>query len=351
VKRDYYEVLGVTKEASLEDLTRAFHKAAKKFHPDLNPGHAQDFKDANEAFETLSDPNKRALYNLGKNGGGYQGTTGGFDGVDDFFDGATATFGDFFDECEEQTPPKKGRAVRVKLTIDFLEAITGTVKTITVTRGKTCGACAGVGHAAISLSVLCGLCGGSGEEVLQDGFNQIRKDCVDCNGQGSKQSHPCGPCEGKGKVASKVKIEIRVPQGTAEGTRLRLTGQGEPGVAGGPDGDLICRVCVRKHPFFARKGNDVVLELAVPYSLAVLGGQVNVPTLTGRHVLSIPAGTQSGSFVRIVGGGVTGGTKVTGDQLVRVTVNVPKNLTGDQKALLSAYGTTDTAIVVGKVGT
>lgn len=351
MKRDFYETLGVTRDASLEEITKAFRQAAKKFHPDQNPGHESEFQEANAAYETLSDPKKRALYNQQKTQGN-EGFAGGFgfDVAGDFYEGATSVFGDVFDEFSESTlPPKKGRAVRVKLSVGFMEAIAGVAKTITVTRGVICMACSGHGHEPMSMPLPCTACGGSGDQLQADGFAQVRTPCPACGGAGNKHSHPCGPCVGEGKTSTKVKIEIRVPAGTADGTRLRLSGQGEPGQRGGPDGDLICRVLVKPHAFFARRGNDIILELAVPYYLCVLGGSVNVPTIGGRHVLEIPKGTRSGSFVRIAGGGVVGGKNHTkGDQLVRVTVNVPKTVSPEQTTLLLDYSRTDTAIVVGK---
>jgi molecular chaperone DnaJ len=355
MKRDFYEILGVTKDASPDDVKKAFRNAAKQFHPDKNPGNKEaeeKFKEAAEAYEVLSDQEKRQRYDQF----GHEGLRGipshGFQNFEEIFE----SFGDIFGGGifeglfggggGGRRGPRRGASLKVELVLDFLEAAKGTKKTIPVRRAELCAECKGTGAKAGSKPKTCDTCGGVGQVIQSSGFFQVRTACPHCAGAGTIVSDPCRPCDGRGRIGKKAEIEVNVPAGVDEGTRLRLSGEGEPGDLGGPAGDLFCYITVKPHPVFERHENDILLELPVAYSLAALGGKIDVPTLDGKHSLDLKAGTQSGEVVKIRGAGVSDPRGYgRGDQLVRVVVDVPKKLTKKQEELLRELAAVEDAHV------
>ncbi|MFL7814226.1 MAG: molecular chaperone DnaJ [Anaerolineales bacterium] len=346
-KRDYYEVLGVPRDASESDLKAAFRNLARKLHPDVNssPDAEEKFKEINEAYSVLSDPDKRAAYDRfghqgvkGFNGGG------GFETVDfsDFAD----IFGDMFgfggfggrSRTASRTSPRRGADLQYQIAISFKEAVFGAEKEIDVTKDETCGTCGGDGAKPGTSPKTCPECQGRGEvrqtrQTLLGSMVQVTT-CPVCGGRGKVVESHCPTCEGRGKVRETRRKKITIPGGVDDGTRIRLAGEGQPGDNNGPPGDLYLLIRVRPHKFFRRRDNDILLDLNVNIAQATLGAEVKVPTVDGDVMLKIPPGTQPGKIIRMRGKGVPHlRSSSRGDQLVIVSVTIPTRLDDEEREL------------------
>ncbi len=339
-KRDYYEILEVTKSASKDEISASYRRLAIKFHPDKNPGDdeaVQRFKECAEAFEVLSDDNKRARYDRY----GHSGVEGGtqFHDVNDIFSAfadifSGSGFGDIFGGGRGRGV-SRGRHVSCDVTIDLLEAASGVKKSIRIKRHKECGTCNGTGAEPGSKVESCSYCGGHGQVISQQGIFRMQTTCPQCHGEGQTIHDPCGDCRGAGYVRSKVEREIHIPAGVDNGSRLRLSGEGEPSPNGGPAGDCYVDITVRPHPLFEREGPHLICRLPLTYPQAALGATLEVPTLDGPEELEIPAGTQAGEVFRLKQRGMPdlrGGRP--GDLHVLVQIDVPKKLSTKQEELL-----------------
>ena len=355
-KRDYYEVLGVSKDASEDEIKKAYRKVAKQYHPDLNPGDKtaeEKFKEANEAYEVLSDSEKKARYdqfghagvdpNFGAGGGGF----GGFGGFGDAFDLGDlfgSFFGGGFGGGARQTPnaPRKGSTVTANVTISFEEAAKGCKKSVRINRVDTCQKCSGSGCAEGTTAETCKTCGGRGTVNVQQrtpfGVMSTTKQCSACGGRGKTIKTPCSKCHGSGFETKSETVEIDIPAGIDDRQALNVRGGGNKGINGGPTGDLRVNVNVRPHPFFERDGFDVWCDFTVTYAQAALGDTLYIPTLDGKVKYDLPAGTQPGEVFRFRSRGIQQlGGRGRGDQFVRIIVDVPKNLTPKQKDLLKQF--------------
>ncbi len=357
-KRDYYEVLGLSKGASDEEIKKSYRKLAKQYHPDLHPGDKEceeKFKECSEAYEILSDPDKKAKYdqyghaafdpNAGF-GGGFGGF-GGFVGLGDIlgniFGGGFGGFGGFGGGAQRRNAPQRGENVRVNLSISFDEAAFGCTKEITIPRIEDCEDCGGTGAAKGTSVDTCSECGGSGSVRVQQrtpfGVMATTAPCSKCGGTGKIINTPCTKCSGKGKVRKNKKISVNIPAGIDDGQTVSLRGQGHAGLNGGPKGDLLITVSVKAHPLFERDGSSVLFEMPISFVQATLGAEVEVPTLDGKVKYTIPEGTQTGSVFRLRGKGIpylNGSSR--GDQYVTVYIVTPKNLNAEQKELLRKFG-------------
>ncbi len=347
-KRDYYEVLGVSRNASEAELKKAFRRLAQKYHPDRNPGDKEAeerFKEAKEAYETLSDPRKRAAYDqFGHAGvdpgmGGTAGAGGGFGGAS-FSDIFGDVFGDIFGGGAGRGGSRayRGADLRYDLELTLEEAVMGTTVRIRVPTQVTCQACGGTGAQPGSQPETCPTCGGVGQVRMQQGFFSVQQTCPRCRGAGQIIHDPCTRCHGQGRVQETRTLSVKVPAGVDTGDRIRLAGEGEAGQNGGPPGDLYVQIRVKEHPIFERRDNNLYCEVPIPFVTAALGGELEVPTLDGRVNLKIPPETQSGRLFRLRGKGVKpvrGGP--VGDLLCRVVVETPVNLTPRQKELLREF--------------
>ena len=343
-KRDYYEVLGVTRQATDQEIKSAYRKLAFKYHPDRNAGSkdAEDkFKEAAEAYAVLADPDKRHMYDRFGHAGLGSAATGGFDpnvftGFEDILGGLGDMFGfgDIFGGARRRGP-QRGADLRYDLEISFEQAAKGTETTIQIPRQETCGTCSGSGAAPGSKPSSCPQCHGRGQIRLQQGPFTFARTCGSCRGTGSIITKPCTECRGAGRVEQERKLTVRIPPGIATGQRLRLSGEGEAGPSGGPSGDLYVVIHVQDHPFFHRDGNDLYCEVPVSFPTIALGGEIRIPTLEGEETLQVPEATQSGTTFNLRGRGmpdVSG--RGRGNLLVTVNVTTPKKLTRDQKKLL-----------------
>lgn len=359
-KRDYYEVLGVSKTASDDEIKKAYRKKAKENHPDLNPGDKDAearFKEAGEAYEVLSDPDKRKRYdqfgfagvdpNYGAGAGGY-GDFGGFGGFSDFSD-LGSIFSDFFggggSTSQRRNAPSRGESIRSSVTLDFEEAAFGCKKEINISRIETCPDCNGTGAENSADVETCSRCKGRGSvtSVRQTAFGAIQQSstCPQCGGTGKIIKNPCTKCKGKGKIRRNKKIEVNIPAGIDDGQTISIGGQGNAGSNGGPSGDLLVTVSVRNHPIFEREGSSIYCEIPVTFVQAALGAELEVPTLDGKVKYTMPEGTQTGTVFRLRGKGVPVlNSKSRGDQYVTVTVETPRNLTSEQKDLFRKLGAT-----------
>ncbi|RMG27454.1 MAG: molecular chaperone DnaJ, partial [Gammaproteobacteria bacterium] len=345
-KRDYYEVLGVSRNASEAELKKAFRRLAQKYHPDRNPGDKEAeerFKEAKEAYETLSDPRKRAAYDqFGHAGvdpsmGGGAGAGGGFGGAS-FSDIFEDVFGDIFGTGRASTRAYRGADLRYDLELSLEEAVMGTTVRIRVPTYVTCKVCGGSGAQPGTQPETCPTCGGIGQVRMQQGFFSVQQTCPRCRGAGHIIQRPCSHCHGQGRVQETRTLSVKVPAGVDTGDRIRLAGEGEAGENGGPPGDLYVQIRVKEHPIFKRQDNNLYCEVPIPFVTAALGGELEVPTLDGRVNLKIPPETQSGRLFRLRGKGVKpvrGGP--VGDLLCRVVVETPVNLTPRQKELLREF--------------
>jgi molecular chaperone DnaJ len=350
-KRDYYEILGVARSATEQEIKSAFRKLALKFHPDRNPGDKvaeEQFKEAAEAYAVLADTDKRHMYDRFGHAGLGGAATGGFDptvftGFEDILGGLGDIFGfgDVFGGGRRRGGPQRGADLRYDLEISFEEAAKGTEASIQIPRPETCETCHGSGAAAGSSPVTCPQCQGRGQLRYQQGFFTVARTCGQCRGSGSVITKPCATCRGAGRVQQEKKLSVRIPAGIATGQRLRLSGEGEAGPGGGPSGDLYVVVHVQEHPFFQRDGNDLYCEVPLNFTTLALGGEIQIPTLDGQEAFAIPAGTQTGSTFRIRGQGmpdVSG--RGRGDLLMTVKVSTPKKLSKEQRKLLEQLSET-----------
>jgi len=352
-KRDYYEVLGLDKGADEQSIKKAYRKMAMKYHPDKNPGDKQaeeNFKELNEAYEVLGDANKRARYDqfghAGVNGngqGGFEGFSGGgFGGFDDIFGDIFDMFGGGFSNGRKKSGPQKGSDLKYELSISFDEAAFGVEKEISISRHEKCGECHGSGATPGTSQKNCSKCNGSGEvryaqRTPLGQFVNV-KTCDVCHGEGSITENPCKECKGTGKILKNKKIDIKIPAGVDTGSVIPLRGEGEPGLKGGPSGDLYIVVRVRPHEIFQRDGNDILCEIPITFVQATLGDELVVPSLDGRIKYKIPEGTQSGTVFRIKAKGIPNLKGYgRGDLYVKVVVEIPKKLNDKQKELLTKF--------------
>ena len=340
-KRDYYEVLGVGRDASGEDLKKSYRRLAHRYHPDKTQGDKESeekFKELNEAYEILSDPDKRRRYDSfgHEMGGAGFGGGEGFGGFGDIFEDI---FEDFFGAGTRRgRRTQKGADLRYNLEISFEEAAFGYETKINIPRMEACAACHGTGAKSSTKLSVCPTCKGTGQVRFQQGFFTLARTCSHCNGEGRLITDPCDKCHGRKRVQKDRTLSIKIPPGVESGSRLRLANEGEAGIEGGPSGDLYVVITVKEHPFFVREGNDVLCSVPVSFVQAALGSKIEVPTLKGDVSLNIPPGTQPGSALRIKGKGIPDLRGYgTGDQIVTIDVQIPKKLTPGQKELLEEY--------------
>lgn len=356
-KRDYYEVLGLGKNASDAEIKSAYRKLAKKYHPDLNPGDKEaeeKFKEVNEANDVLSDPQKRQRYDqfgfagvdpnygAGQGGAGFGGGFGGVDLGDIFGDIFGGGFGGFGGGRANPNAPRKGHDIQASVILTFEEAAHGCTKKVTINRQQTCPDCGGTGAERGSSPETCTECGGRGYVVTQQrtpfGVMQSQQPCPHCGGRGTIIRNPCKTCRGTGKTGARKTLEVKIPAGIDDDQNIALRGQGDAGTNGGPAGDVIVRVTVKEDPVFERDNYDVYVRVPITFSQAVLGAEIEVPTVDGKVAQRIPEGTQSGTKFRLRGKGIQYlNGRGRGDQYVIVDVEIPKKLTKSQREALKAF--------------
>ena len=358
-KRDYYEILGVSKTASADEIKSAYRKLAMQHHPDRNQGSKQaeeKFKEVSAAFEILGDPQKRAQYDqFGHSAFQYAGAGGqGYGDVhhaEDVFRSFMESFGngggfeDLFGDIfggggggQRRRRVSRGSDIEVSMEISFEEAAFGAEKVISIPRYDTCKLCHGQGSKPGTKKITCPQCGGRGQVISQAGFMSIARTCPKCEGEGEIIQHPCTECRGQGRVKKEKRIDVKIPAGVDTGTRVRISGEGEAGPRGSANGDLYILLYVKKHPVFLREGNDIICDLPITFAQAALGADVEVPTLDGKVKMTVPAGTQSHRTLRLKGKGVKDVHGYErGDQLVRVIVEVPVRLNARQKETLQEF--------------
>ena len=350
-KRDYYEILEVTREETAEGIKKSYRRLAVKYHPDKNPGdkHAEEkFKELGEAYEALSDPQKRAAYDqyghsafdprtrAGRGGGGFHDP---FDIFREVFGGGGSIFDEFFGGGRgDPTQPQRGNDLRYDLEISFEEAALGTEKEISVTKPERCDVCEGSGSEPGSKTRTCSTCNGRGQVITSRGIFSIAQTCPQCHGAGKVVEKPCKECRGVGRKDRTSKIKLKIPAGVDAGARLRSSGNGEAGLRGGPAGDLYVVLHLKPHEIFQRDGDDLLCEVPVSFVQAALGAEIQVPTLGEKATIKVPAGTQPGTMFRLRGKGVKNVQGYGhGDLHVRITVEVPTHLTSAQKAKLEDF--------------
>ena len=355
-KRDYYEVLGVSKGASEEEIKKAYKKLARKYHPDMNPGDKEaeeKFKEVNEANEVLSDPQKKARYDqfgfagvdpsYGAGGPGWGDGAAGFD-----FGDLGDIFGSFFGGgfgggSRRNNGPLKGESIRLSVTVEFTEAAFGCTKEIRFERSEKCSECGGNGCAKGTTPEVCPECRGKGTVTQAQrtpfGVMQTQGTCPKCRGMGKLIHHPCQACRGSGQMRKTAALSVNIPAGIDNGESIILRGQGHAGKNGGPNGDVYLTVMIKRHDYFRRQGSDVYIESTLSFSQAALGAEMEIPTIDGALKYTIPEGTQTGTTFRLRGKGIpmTNG-RGRGDQYVTVTVETPRNLTKEQKEMLRTFG-------------
>lgn len=348
-KRDFYEILGVAKNASDEEIKKAYRKLAMKFHPDRNPdskGAEDKFKEAKEAYEMLSDPQKREAYdrfghagvdpNVGGGGGG------GFAGAGGFSDAFGDIFGDIFGggagRARGGAQVYRGADLRYNLDITLEQAAHGFDTTIRVPSWDECDTCHGSGAKPGTSPTTCGTCGGHGQVRMQQGFFSIQQTCPKCHGTGKVIPDPCTTCSGSGRIKRNKTLEVKIPAGIDDGMRIRSTGNGEPGMNGGPPGDLYVEIHIKQHAVFQRDGDDLHCEMPISFARAALGGEIEVPTLSGKVSFTVPEGTQTGKTFRLRGKGIKGvRSGFPGDLFCHVLIETPVKLTEKQKDLLREF--------------
>jgi molecular chaperone DnaJ len=346
-KRDFYEVLGVNRDADAEAIKKAYRKLAMKHHPDRNPddkSSEEKFKEAKEAYEILTDEQKRAAYDQYGHAG-VDPSAGGRGGAG--FSGFSDAFGDIFGDIFGQARGGGGRSgvyrgadLRYNLEITLEQAARGTETKIRIPTAENCETCHGSGAKPGTQPKTCPTCEGHGQVRVQQGFFSIQQTCPKCHGTGKFIADPCGTCHGAGRVKKHKTLSVKIPAGVDEGDRIRLSGEGEPGVNGGPPGDLYVQMQVKPHAVFQREANDLHCEMPVSFATAALGGEIDIPTLDGQAKIRIPAETQSGKIFRLRGKGIKGVRSHThGDLLCHVVVETPVHLTERQKELLREFET------------
>ncbi len=339
-KRDYYEVLGVTKNADQSELKKAYRRLAMKYHPDRNKGDEkaeEKFKEAKEAHDVLSDAQKRAAYDqFGhagvNNSAAGDGAAGGGAGFGDIFD---SVFGDIFGGGNRA---HRGTDLRYNLALSLEDAVAGTTAKIKIPKMVVCNTCKGSGAKKGSSPVRCPTCTGHGQVRMQQGFFSVQQTCPQCRGQGKIISNPCGSCHGQGQVKDSKTISVKVPEGVDNGDRIRLSGEGETGGNNSQPGDLYVQISVREHPIFTRDGTDLYCDVPVSFVTAALGGEIEVPTLGGKVKIKVPAESQSGKLFRLRSKGVRSiRSSGKGDLLCRIVIETPVNLNNKQKELLQKF--------------
>lgn len=351
MSEDYYSILGIEKGASADDIKKAFRKQAMKYHPDRNPGDKaaeERFKQIAAAYEVLSDDEKRRVYDqVGHDAytqhGGAAGAGGGFAGMDlndilsNLFGGGGG-FGDFFGGGGGgRNRARRGQNLLYRLEISFEDSMFGIQKEIEIPKRERCGSCGGTGCAPGTSKKTCSRCGGRGQVVMQQGFFSMAQTCPNCGGTGQVVEKPCPACHGQGEVQKRKKLSVRIPSGIDDGQRLKIEGEGEPGTNGGPYGDLYVEVSIKSHAIFSRDGFNLFCEVPIPFPTAILGGTVIVPTISGKKEMTVPAGVQSGTQMRMRGMGVPVENRGRGDLIVTLTVETPVGLSAEQKKLLETF--------------
>jgi molecular chaperone DnaJ len=355
-KKDYYEVLGVSKNVPAEEIKKAYRRLAMKHHPDRNPNNKEaenKFKEIQEAYSVLSDEKKRPLYDqLGpdgfesatRGGGGGQGGYGGFEGFNGFAD-ASDVFGDIFGNIfggarsgrREQAHDNRGYDLVTNIKITLEEAVHGTTTTIKVPQMVHCEECGGTGARKGTKPVTCKTCGGSGQLYIQQGFFSIQQTCHACRGAGKIIADPCGKCHGSGQIQLQKTLSVKIPPGIDNGDRIRLSGEGNAGLHGAPAGDLYVQVAIKPHKFFKREGLDLYCEIPVTFAAAALGDEYELPTLEGKIKLKIQPETQSGNMLRLSGKGIKGIHGGHGDLFCKIIIETPVNLNPEQKEALRKF--------------
>ncbi|MGD2099298.1 MAG: molecular chaperone DnaJ [Desulfobacterales bacterium] len=343
-KRDYYETLNVNRNASDTELKAAYRKLALKYHPDRNPNDKtaeEHFKEAAEAYEVLRDPQKRSLYDQYGHAGLENTGFSGFGGFDDIF----SSFGDIFEDFFGFTSRRRSRSrampgadLRYDLSLEFMEAVFGIETDIDIEKREICPECGGNGCEKDTQPETCRHCNGTGQVSRSQGFFTVRTTCPTCRGNGQIIPHPCPVCQGTGQVMARKTVAVKIPAGVDNGSRLRLTGEGEPGVFGGPPGDLYVFIHVKPHEFFKRRDTDIICEIPISFVQAALGDKISVPTLNGDKTLQIPKGTQPGDLFYFHGEGIPSlRINQRGDQIIQVAIKTPTHLTKKQETLLKEF--------------
>ncbi|MEK7450063.1 MAG: molecular chaperone DnaJ [Planctomycetota bacterium] len=351
--RDYYEILGVPKTASTEDIKKSFRQLALKYHPDRNPDNKEEnekkFKEIAEAYEILSDQEKRAGYDRFGHEGLKGFTSRGFTGFEDIFEtfqdvfSGNSIFDGFFGGTQRGHRNRpSGTHLRVEITISFKEAATGTNKTITLKRNEICAACSGRGAKGKDAIIACSTCHGHGVIIQGQGFFSIQSTCPRCQGQGEMIKTPCSVCQGTGRVRKEKEITVKIPAGIEDGTRMRITREGEPSRDGSVRGDLYCDIFVAPDQVFERHGNDLIYELPVSFTQATFGTEVNIPTLDGPVSLKIISGTKSGEIITVKKHGLPDiHSHHKGNLLVRVIIETPAGISSEQEKILKEFAKTE----------
>ncbi len=343
-KQDYYEILSVSRNASNTELKAAYRKLALQYHPDRNPNDKkaeEKFKEAAEAYEVLRDPQKRSLYDQYGHAGLENTGFSGFGGFEDIF----SSFGDIFEDFfgfssgrRSRSRARPGADLRYDLGLEFMEAVFGTETEIDIEKREICPDCGGNGCEKDTEPESCRHCNGTGQVSRSQGFFTVRTTCPTCRGNGQIIPHPCPECRGAGQVMARKTVAVKIPAGVDNGSRLRLTGEGEAGVFGGPPGDLYVFLHVEPHAFFKRRDTDIICEIPISFVQAALGDKISVPTLNGDKTLKIPKGTQPGDIFYFHGEGIPSlRTTRRGDQLIQVAITTPTHLTKKQEALLKDF--------------
>lgn len=355
-KRDYYEILGISPNASSQEIKKAYRRLAVKYHPDKNRDNSKEaeekFKEVSEAYKILSDGEKRKVYDeyghaglqaeVGAGGGGFAGSdVDPFKIFNEVFGrgaGGSGIFDNFFGGRASSREGQAGSDLQYSLQITFKEAAFGTEKEIEVPRYETCSICRGGGVQPGSSPQSCPSCGGTGYVALSRGFFSMSRTCTSCHGRGTIIKDPCRECRGAGRVRRTRRVKVKIPAGIDNGSHLRLAEQGEAGLRGGPTGDLYITIRVRPHPIFSREGDTVICEIPISFTQAALGGEIRVPTLNGRARLKVPSGTQTNKIFRLRKMGIPHlRSSGRGDQWVKIIIETPVNLSGEQKQLLKKF--------------